>query len=296
MPARKTRKVSVVTATYNRADYLPLAIESVLGQTYRDIEYHIIDDGSRDDTRKVVERYLGDGRVRYYYQENRGQSAARNLGIRNSTGDFICFLDSDNIREPDKMEMQIRILDEDPDVDIVYGDGQCIDEQGRFISVPTAKKYSGSITEKLLISNFITNNTVMCRKKCFAEMGGFDEGLRYAEDYDLWLRFSTRYRFHYLPEKIARYRVWGNRLSEDTGNVFKANRLILERFLEQYPGSVSEGVKRKVWCRFYTGSGRGHASRREYGEAFGDYMKALSYGPLNPAPWRALLKMLLLWK
>lgn len=289
-------KVSVITATYNRADYLPFAIESVLDQTYKDIEYHIVDDGSKDDTRKVVERYLGDGRVRYYYQENRGQSAARNVGIRNSTGDFICFLDSDNIRERDKMELQLKVFDENPEVDIVYGDGQCIDEHGDNIYTPELKRYSGDITERLLFSNFVSNNTVMCRKKCFSEMGGFDERLRFAEDYDLWLRFSTRYKFRYIPVKIARYRVWKNRLSEDIGGVSMANEHILKRFFERHPDAVEESVKKLVWCRFHTGIGRVHASRAEYKEAFRDYMKAVSYGPLSASPWRALLKMLLLWK
>ncbi len=101
--------VSVIMPTYNRVDYLPLAIDSVLNQTYRNLELLIIDDGSTDATSALVNSY-NDSRIYYSYQDNQGQSVARKSGLNNARGAFICFLDSDDIMKPDKLERQLQLM------------------------------------------------------------------------------------------------------------------------------------------------------------------------------------------
>ncbi len=288
--------VSVIMPTYNRADYLPYAIKSVLGQTYQELELHIINDGSTDNTDEVVESFASDKRVRYHCQINKGQSAARNVGIEKSRGEYICLLDSDNLWVDDKLEIQLKYFIENPDADIIYGDGQSIDEHGRDIATQPIKRYSGHITASLLISNYISNNTAICKSRCFREMGSFDENLRYAEDYDLWLRFSTKYKFKYTPRIYTKYRVSGDRLSSNVEAVLDCNNFILRRFLDKNGSSLSAQTIRKTWCMYYVRYGRYYASQTMRLKALKNYYKAFKYGPVSIAPWRAFLKLVLTGK
>lgn len=288
--------VSVITATYNRDKYLPFAIESVLKQTHANIEYHIVDDGSADNTTELVKTYMGDDRIRYYFQPNQGQSVARNVGIRHSRGDFICFLDSDNVWKANKVQMQLLIFKENDDIDIVYGDGEYIDESGNLIGTPRIRRYSGYITEKLLRKNFVGFNTAMARRRCFDELGGLDETLRRSDDYELWLRFSTRYKFHYIPVCMAQYRVWNNQLSSAKEERYKAIGEILQRFFERHREYATRDRKKRTWSHFHVQRGRSRLANGKYAGAFSDYLAALSHSPMSMGPWRFLARMLLRWK
>jgi glycosyltransferase involved in cell wall biosynthesis len=288
--------ISVITSTYNCEQFLPEAIESVLGQTIDNLEYFIIDDGSTDDTRKVVESYLNDKRIRYHYQENRGQSAGKNVGLALSKGDYICYLDADDRWELDKLQAQLEIFQKYEDVSIVYGDINFIDEKGGYLNLPNMKRYTGFITEKLVIENFVSFNTAMFRKRCYEELGGFDESLRYSPDYDLWLRYSTRHKFYYHPKIMSNHRIWGNQMSQKRDERFEAVYIIKKRFFEKYPDAVGEGARKKSWAHYYTRKGKYLVSRSDYRRALIDYAKALKYYPANIETWKALLKMAILQK
>ncbi len=288
--------VSVITATYNRAAYLPEAIESVLNQTHRNLEYHIVDDGSTDATRTIVEPYLRDARVRYYVQENRGQSVARNAGLTHARGRFIAFLDSDDVWKCDKLESQLHIFEAHPEVDVVHSDEAYIDEKGHSLDQTNMTRYSGYVTEKLLENNFISFDTALFRRECYEVLGGLDESLRRSDDYELWLRYSTRFRFHYQPEKTIKYRMMPGQLSDDKDARFQAIRLILDRFFEQNPHAVSTLTRRRILCRYYVTRGRHRAGKRKFRAAFSDYATAIGYAPTAVGPWRALLRMVLLWR
>lgn len=291
----KNNLVSVITATYNREKYLPLAVETVLSQTHTNLDYHIVDDGSHDNTLSVLKPYLKDKRVHYYYQENKGQATARNVGLKNSTGQYICFLDSDNVWEAGKLDHQLELLSHKQDVDVVYGDVSFIDEEGVEILMPQMKRYSGQITEMLLRDNFVTFNTAMFRRKCFVEMGGLDESLGQSDDYEWWLRLSTQYNFYYHPKLTARYRISNKQLSADKEKRFAAIEVILRRFFEAHPNLAAKDVQNSAWSHFYVRRGRSRALRARYYNALQDYVKALSFGRLRAGPWRALCRMLILW-
>ena len=231
--------VSVVTPTYNRARFLPDAVSSVLAQTYADLELIIVDDGSVDQTRKVLEPFFSDKRVRYFFQENQGQSHARNLALEKAKGDFIAFLDSDDLWARDKIDKQLAVLQENPSVDIVHGDEATIDQQGAIISLDNMKRYSGRITRYLLVDNSVSITTALVRRSCFDEMGGFNTSVGVADDYELWLRFSSRYLFHYEPGIVASYRVMADQISSDKRRRFAANELIIREFLAKYGGVLS---------------------------------------------------------
>ncbi|WP_288944507.1 glycosyltransferase [uncultured Marinobacter sp.] len=238
--------VSVVTPTFNRGRFLPEAVASVLAQTHTDLELIIVDDGSVDDTRKVLEPYLADRRVRYFYQENRGQSHARNLALEHAEGDVIAFLDSDDLWAPDKLEKQLAVLRVKPEVDIVHGDEAMIDEQGAVVSFENMRRYSGRITRRLLADNSVSITTALVRRRCFDEMGGFDTSVGVADDYELWLRFSARYCFHYEPGIVASYRVMADQISSDKRRRFAANERIIREFLARY-GEVLSSYG-DFWC------------------------------------------------
>ncbi|WP_372966646.1 glycosyltransferase [Marinobacter sp.] len=284
-------RVSVITPTFNRAGYLPIAVESVLAQSFEDFELIVIDDGSTDETPELMKQYLADSRVRYFQQPNQGQSVARNRGIAESSGEFICFLDSDNAWVESRLASALQAFEANPQADIVYGDYMVIDAEGRELGVNRMKRYSGRITPMLIHDNFVSMNTTMTRRRCFEEMGGFDSNDRLAEDYGLWLRFSTQYTFHYLPEVLGFYRVMEDQISTDKESRFKANEQLILEFLKSYPGALSYSERRHGLSRFYVRKGRYELSSGRPGLASKELARALWLNPLWSGPWRFAAKL-----
>jgi len=285
--------VSVIMATFNRENYLPYAIDSVLNQTYRNLELLIIDDGSVDGTRDLVNTYK-DPRISYYYQENKGQSSAINLGLQHARGEYISFLDSDNIWKLDKVERQVLLLNDNPDYQIVYGEIEIIDENGDIQPFHSnVTRHSGNIMKKLLVYNFINFNTTMMKSVCISELGGMNSSVPAGPDYDLFLKLSTRYFFLYVPQIFAQYRVMTNQMSSNKDRRFQTNMYILNNFMEKYGYLLDQVTVKYTWCRFYTTRGRYNASVKRYKLAFNDYFEAIKYLPFSIHPWRALLKLVL---
>ena len=284
--------VSIVTPTYNRARFIGQAVESVLAQTMPDWELLLVDDGSTDNTREVVEPYLADPRIHYFYQPNQGQSIARNNALEKARGDFIGFLDSDDLWCADKLEQQLALFENHPDVDIVHGDENMIDEQGQETSRENMRRYSGRITPQLLADNSVSITTALVRRGCFDEMGGFQASHGVADDYDLWLRFSSRYRFHYEPGIVAAYRVMPDQISSDKRRRFAANEKIIKDFLDQYGSTLSLQERRWGLARFYCRSARYFASVSDRRRAAREVLKALWNGPLDSVVWRAVYRVL----
>jgi len=285
--------VSVITPTYNRADFVLEAVNSVLSQTYDRFELLIVDDGSEDNTREILEPLLEDARIRYFYQENQGQSVARNLALSHAKGEFVCFLDSDNAWTPEKLASQLAVFREKPDVDVIYGDIITIDSKGNELSRSNMRRYSGNIAFQMLKDNCVSMNTAMARKKCFDEMGGLSGQRRVADDYELWLKLSSRYQFHYVPEYLAYYRVMPDQISSDKTRRFNVNQSIIEDFRKDFPETLSEARFNEAFAFFYTRKARYLASEGNRREALTCIYRAMRYRPFYRAPWRALLAIVL---
>ena len=283
--------ISVITPTYNRARFLPAAVASVLSQTFGDFELIIVDDGSEDNTPDVLKPFLADRRVRYVYQENQGQSHARNLALKQATGDFIAFLDSDDVWARDKLEKQLAVFRANSEVDIVHGDEATINEQGSVVSLQNMRRYSGRITRYLLADNSVSITTALGRRRCFDEMGGFDTSVGVADDYELWLRFSARYCYQYEPGIVASYRVMADQISSDKRRRYAANERIIQQFLARYGEVLSPGERRWGLARFYCRKARYFASAGERGKAVGAIAGALHNAPLDSVVWRALYRV-----
>jgi glycosyltransferase involved in cell wall biosynthesis len=200
-------KVSVIIPTYNRSVFLKDAIESVLRQTFTDYEIIVVDDGSTDDTREVVHQF--GALIRYYHQENRGCSAARNLGIRAAFGEYIAFLDSDDVFMPEKLAIQARELDQNPHCGMVYSHALGMDEKGNLIGICWKGNLSGWIyPSSLFIKNgIITTPSVMVRASVLKEVGCFDESLEICEDLDLWRRIARRHPIIQVRESLVKVRL-----------------------------------------------------------------------------------------
>ena len=184
-------RVSVVIPTHNRAWCLDRAVESVLAQTFRDLELIVVDDGSEDDTARLLAGYAE--AVRVIRQPNRGVSAARNAGIRASRGPWIALLDSDDHWLPEKLAVQLDWLDAHPDYCICQTEETWIRSGRRVNPKKRHRKHGGFIFERCLPLCLVSPSAVMMARGLLEEVGGFDEELPACEDYDLWLRIACRH-------------------------------------------------------------------------------------------------------
>ena len=166
------------------------------------LEIIVVDDGSTDATKDILREF--NGHIQYCYQENCGPSAARNTGIKIARGDYICFLDADDIWMPNKLEIQLAFMKQYDDISLVFSDTEEVDlDKGLHRSILAKMAFRSDIISqiaiqdaftKLLIENFIPTSMVIARKQCFAKAGLFDEGLRVTEDRDMWLRIAACFK------------------------------------------------------------------------------------------------------
>lgn len=225
-------KVSVVIPAYNAMTYLPNTLHSVLQQTFSDFEVLIIDDGSTDHIQAWVAQNITDPRVRLIAQANQGLSAARNTGIANAQGEYVAFLDADDLWKPTKLEVQVHYLDNNSAVGLVYNWIAVIDAQGK----PTGKVWRGDIEgdvlEEVLQRNIIDCPSVLVRRKCFEEVGVFDRTLRSVEDWDMWIRIATRYHFSVTREALVYYRQHTSNMSKNWRVMEQAFHQVIEKSFE----------------------------------------------------------------
>jgi glycosyltransferase involved in cell wall biosynthesis len=285
--------VSVVIATYNMGEYLPHAVQSVLDQSYTNVEIIVIDDGSTDDTRDRIKPYLCDGRVRYLYQENKGQTVAKNRGFMESKGTYVALLDADDVWFPDKLEKQIPCFSLSPDIGVVYTDVECIDEHGDVLQGWKRNCYSGRISGRLLIDNFVPLSSVLIRRDCLDKVGMFDEKYRMGIDYDLWLRMSAYYDFYYLDAVTFQYRIWSGQMSHNYKKRMESAIAMMNSFLENHPSLVDRKTVNEAWAHTYVAKGSCIARfEKDRIGAFREYLRSLSFVPTYIPAWKEIVKLL----
>lgn len=247
-------RVSVVIPTYNSSVSLREAIESVLAQTYKDFEIIVIDDGSTDDTEAVV-RSLGN-RVGYFKQENQGAGAARNAGIKRSRGEYIAFLDADDLWGAGKLDQQIPLLEHDPQLGLVYSDWAVVSsdgviEQSYLQKVPSA---SGYVFDKLVQWGFILTSGVVVRRTCLDDVGDFDNSLSIAQDYDLWLRICYRWKVALVEKPLVTKRNWDGSLSSNLEKTAVERIALFEKILGNFsdmPNRTRRIVRRQLALHYW---------------------------------------------
>lgn len=210
--------VSVIIPAYNQSDYLATAIESVLNQTYDNVEIIIVDDGSTDDTPVVIKTF--EEKIRCLRQENQGLAGARNTGIRNASNRLICLLDADDEWQPQYLEKMVALYREDSGAAIYYCCAQAIDKDGKKLPqiFGCHTKQPSDLLDVLLRANFLIPSTVMMNYSTIAPEEFFDVNFRRIQDRELWIRLLRQgYYFRGLSEVLVNYRIHGESLSVDAG-------------------------------------------------------------------------------
>lgn len=260
--------VSVVIPTYNRCALLGEAIDSVLRQQGAAFELIVVDDGSGDDTQKLVESY--GPAVRYVQQPNSGVSAARNRGITMARGEWLAFLDSDDFWLPGKLRLQLEYLAANPDLKLCQTEELWIRNGARLNPRKYHAKPSGHCFPRLLERCLVSPSAVMIHRDVFAEVGLFDEGLPACEDYDMWLRIGCRYPLGLLPQPlIVKRGGHPDQLSRSVPVLDKYRIVALGKILRS--GSLSPAQRKLVLqtlekkCRIY-GQGCLRRGRVQEGE------------------------------
>jgi glycosyltransferase involved in cell wall biosynthesis len=235
--------VSVIIPTYNSASLVTQAIDSALAQTAPPAEIIVADDGSTDDTRQRVTAY---GKpVIYRGQKNRGVAAARNLGLRRATGQFVAFLDADDLWHPTKLEVQLEVMTAQPDLGLL-GTGR-YDPSG----VHRAVSGRGAVTRiawrDLAVKNYFTASSVMVRRMVLDQVGEFDTTLQGPEDYDLWLRIAAVSAVANVGFPLTGYRWVSESLSQNARSMAKGMRRILRKLDEQDAWRGDRMLRRKAY-------------------------------------------------
>jgi glycosyltransferase involved in cell wall biosynthesis len=230
-------KVSVVIPAYNAMTYLPETVESVLEQSFTNFEVLIINDGSLD---HIVQWASGlvDPRVKLISQENQGLSAARNTGIAQAQGEYIAFLDADDLWAPTKLEKQVRCLEDNPAAGLVHTWMVLVDERGKSTGRVMTSNAEGDVWKQVVVQNLIACPSVMVRRCCFETVGVFDRNLRSVEDWDMWIRIASRYPFAAIKEPLAYYRQLPSSMSKNRQVMEQAFRLVIEKAFHSVPSEL----------------------------------------------------------
>ena len=290
-----TPRVSVIIAAWNAAKWIAETIDSVLAQTAGPVEIIVVDGGSTDDTAAIVAGY-GE-RVRWFVQDRPGRSAARNIGISHATGEFIAFLDADDLWLPEKLAVQLARLDDDPSIGWVYSDVLYFEEgterelgtAGAQIELP-----EGDVLEKLLLRNFIASPTPVIRREVMQATGGFCEVIPRleSEDWDMWLRVAERARAGVIRKPLARYRIHRASITA-TMNLHRSGEhraQIVEWAVERNPRLA--GIRKQALARVWNDVANWALVRGDRAGARALFANAVKYRPAearNLAGWAATL-------
>ena len=284
--------VSVIIPVYNSERYISEAVESVLNQTYRNLQVIVINDGSTDGTERALEPYMD--HINYFFQENRGVAAARNVGIRSSRGRYIAFLDSDDIWMPEKLENQVSYMIGHPEFKFLYSDYVYFNDDNLDVkdSIPLYKnaKPAGCIFHNLVMSShFLHTSTVLAKREIIEEVGGFDERFRLGEDYELWLRISAIYDIGYVEGVFSGYRRHPGSLTANNYNQEVPWEIrAIEKNLKANPDKARElkppRIRRRL-SEIYKSFGHSSFIKGLYEVARYHYRKHILLSPFNLKGW-----------
>lgn len=290
-------RVTVLIPTYNAAAYLTETLESVCTQTFRDVELLIVDDGSRDDTLAMARRFESRITLRIIEQANAGPAAARNNGIRQAQGEYVAFIDSDDLMMPHRLASQVALFDADPALGLVHTDLMTFDDRG--VIHATRRAFSnpcgGAVLDKLLIDNFITTSTVMAPRAKLLEVGLFDEARRISEDFDLWLRMAERWNVGYVDESVVKYRRRPGSLSEDKLRTGMAALDVVETWWRNHADYARDhrSLQRQSLAKHLEVAGSAAVAQGRTAAGLKCLARALALAPTHGGTWKWIVKALL---
>jgi glycosyltransferase involved in cell wall biosynthesis len=287
-------RISVVIPAFNAAPFIGDTLASVLGQTITELEVIVVDDGSTDGTRQRIDG--ADDRVRLLHQDRGGAARARNLGVGQARGEWIAFLDADDLWTPDKLERQLDLAAETGSA-FVFADRINIGERGPLPELQSTIQplRDGDIYEVLLRGNFITTSSVVLRREVFERVGGFCEDpiLPPAEDWDLWLRVAHDHRAAACRLPVVKYRHHITGASRNVDRMNRARRSVVERGLSLPRGrTLAPAVQRQIWSAMWATNGWDAARHGHKAVALQFYWKSLLAWPTRTKPYVDIVRVL----
>lgn len=287
--------VSVIVPVYNRAHLVSETIESILAQTWDPLEIILINDGSTDESLAILRDYERrfPEKIRVCDQPNQGQIVARNNGIKASKGDYIAFLDSDDLWVEDKLERQMPLFEEG--VGLVYSGTEIMDEEGRTIrQEPADKTMSGDIYAPLLVKNRMTGGTVVVSAQALNRVGVFSTDFKAAENWDLWLRICKEYSARVVPSPLTRYRLHDSNMSGDAQLMLGAKLQIMEKHCDlQSDNTAIARCSRLAWADYHYRLGVNYFSAGDYKSARQSFFSVLRFAYQYEDVWTRLLRSFL---
>jgi len=275
-------KVSVLIPVYKGETYLGRAVESALAQTYPNLELLIVNDGSPDNSRQVLQPYLSRPNVRYIEKANGGVASARNAALSVATGEYVALLDQDDAWHPQKLERQVAVLSQHPEVALVHADVTYIDANDTVL--PRDPYFPASVEGRCFDRFFMANPVMACtalfRRRVVDELGGFDEAIRFSDDYDLWLRIVRHHAVAYIDEPLAMYRVHGSNESRKVGGIVGATMQTLRKALQTIPDCralVGSANVRLRFARLESALSRFHFSQGDWPRFAWHFLQAVRY-------------------
>ena len=288
-------KISVVIPTYNRSKFIIEAIDSIQSQSLSDVEILVVDDGSTDQTKKVLGEYITNGTIRYFWQSNEGECSVRNFGSQNARGEYIAFLDSDDLCVGQSLEKQAKTLQACPEIGLVHGDFEKFPDN-KLINLGRRNTswFQGQLYPQILShwSSLINPSTVMVPAKVFQKVGFFDPKLHWGGDIDMWWRIAQSYAFAHIPDILARIRVHPGNISGNRKMEADAFQNILDRAFER-DASIVPSLQKIAQGQMYTVTGLnllGDLGKTMMPEARRRFGKAINYQPFK---WKAYAGWLL---
>lgn len=245
-------KIAAIIPAYNSAHFLKESIGSVLSQTHEVAEVIVVDDGSQDNTADLVKSYPSD-RVKYFWRPNGGLAAARNSGVQQTTSPWVAFLDADDRWEPNKIELQVKALQAQPQAALCY--------TGLLMAGPTGKSVvhaavADRLWPRLRYENPITPSTVLMRRDVLEQVGGFDERLRACEDWDLWVRLGPACKMVAVDQPVTWYRVSASSLSTNVDRMLGAvAHMLTTSLLKDLDGWSRWAWRQRAWSAELARSG-----------------------------------------
>jgi len=262
--------ISIIIPTINRSHLISRSIESILNQTYQNFEIIIVDSSQNEETKKIIENFQKFGKriIFFSFREKRGIAAARNFGIKKSNGEYLAFQDDDDEWLPDKIEKQIQVfknLNSDSEVGVVYTGFYTFEGNKKFyIPKEDVLLREGDIHKELLKGNFVSTQTMLIHKRCFAKAGLFNENLPSFEDWEFAIRVSKFFRFRIIDEPLVNAYIQEDSNSRNINNYVRSLEIIIKEHFDDF---FNEKV---LLAKYYSLLGHYYCSN-------GNMMKGRSY-------------------
>jgi glycosyltransferase involved in cell wall biosynthesis len=296
-----TPKISVVVPAYNAERTIKETIESVQKQTFSDFELIVINDGSTDRTLELLQS-IKEPRLRILSYENGGLPVARNRGIANATGEFIAFLDADDLWTLNKLELQLEALQQHPEAGVAYSWTYYIDEQGKSLFPGIRIFYEGNVHADLLLRNFLLNGSnPLIRRQAIEAVGEFDSTLKSGEDWDFYLRLAASWSFVLVPKYQVLYRQSSTSMSSKVNVMKEANLIVLKRAFQvapselQYLRNRSFSIFHQYLAELYFKHSIDRSGIQQTGENLWIAIRLNPQTLFNKDTQRILIKFLLRW-